>query len=301
MVGTGIGNGLAAVLGATDPFDANQTAGLVAVPLATAAPWLVAWWAHRRRMEHEAEAIGPNERIQTTERLAIYPAALIGLGFGAVGTAWLISILIASLAGRQEVLAAAMACVTSSPSSCRTPSSASRWAWRWRGAAARWAVDPIGEATSTTRRAAVLLALAGGVLAGIASLGFILYRAFGSVFGVSLSANALDELRLPIAALIVSAAVALFHGSVLRRDQAVRAAAATGTHAAPPSEAVASAAVAPNASTLTIRLTAPAQASLGAALAGLRQHLPPGVQVEVIEAGIASRPAAGVDGVDEPA
>jgi hypothetical protein len=302
MVGTGIGNGLAAMLGATDPFDANQTAGLIALPLATAVPWLVAWWAHRRRMGHEAEAIGPNERIRTTERLAIYPAALVGLGFGAVGTAWLISILIGSLAGRQGVLAGGGG--LRHELAVFLPYAVlgiALWAWRWRDAAARRAVDPTGEATSTTRRAAVLLALAGGVLAGIASLGFILYRAFGSVFGVSLSANALDDLRLPIAALLVSAAVALFHSSVLRRDQAVRAAAATEMPSALPTGVAVPTAVPPNAATLTLRLTAEGATSLGTALAALRQHLPPGVQVEVIEAGTTSPPPADVGGIDEPA
>ena len=271
------------MLGVPETTDTSQTTGLIVLPIVSAVPWLVAWWAHRRRMGHEAEAIGPTERVETSERLAVYPAALTGLAFGAVGVAWLISILIGSLAGRGAVISGDG---DLRPELARFLPYAvlgvALWAWRWRDADRRWAADPVGEATSTTRRSALLLALAAGVLAGIASLGFILYRAFGSVFGVTLSGNALDDLRLPIAALLVSAAVALFHGAALRRDQAVRAA-ATGpeTVAAMPAVELPMPPVA--GASLTLRLTASGDAALIDALAALRQHVPSDVQLTVVE------------------
>ncbi len=271
FAGDGIGNALRALLDVADSANARQTAGRVILPLASAIPYLLAWWTHRRRMRHEAQALGPDARVQTADRRALYPTALIGLAFGAVGVAWLVSILIESLAGgrtlsggddlgRQlaQFLPYALIGILV-------------WLWRWREAAARRAADAVGEATSATRRAALLLGLGAGVLAGIASLGFILYRAFGSVFGVSLSANALADLSLPIGALLVAAAVAAFHGSALRRDQAVRA------------EGAMPAAATPATASLTVRLTAPGDAALADAVAALRQRLPSGVAMEVME------------------
>ena len=58
------------------------------------------------------------------------------------------------------------------------------WLWSWNAIGARYRQAPAEEASATTRRASLLLVLAGGILAGIASLGVILYRLFGSVFGI---------------------------------------------------------------------------------------------------------------------
>ena len=97
------------------------------------------------------------------------------------------------------------------------------WIWRWREATLRWAVDPIGEASSTTRWATLLIILAVSIGAGVISIGFILYRIFGTLFGLTLTGDAISELSLPIGVALVAGAVAIYHGGLLRRDQSLRA------------------------------------------------------------------------------
>jgi len=51
----------------------------------------------------------------------------------------------------------------------------------------------------------------------------ILYRLFGTDFGLDAPGEVVAELSTPIGALIVAAAVAAYHGQLLRRDGALRA------------------------------------------------------------------------------
>lgn len=270
LVADGAGNALAAAFGVLDEPAGDPLIGLIALPVLGAVAYLGAWWYHVRQLRAESAATDVPGRVETGDRLESYPAALVGLGFGAVGLAWVIGLLIDTLLGGGQVLFGGD---TMRRELAQFGPIAvvgfGVWAWQWRGVNVRWAVDPAGEAVSTTRRGMLLIVLALSVLAAIVSAGFILYRAFGSVFGISQSADALGELSLPIAGLLVAAGVALYHGTLLRRDQALRAR-AEQAHPAP----------APPAS-VVLRLTGPAGTDLGATVAALRPHLPPGYALDV--------------------
>jgi hypothetical protein len=152
---------------------------------------------------------------------------------------------------------------------------AALWIWSWGAASRRHAAAPADEAASTSRRAALLIVLAVSVLAGIASLGVILYRVFGAAFGLAMSGDAAAELSRPIAVLLVAVAVGLYHLGVLRRDQALRASAEPEVPAPIVMEAAPAAVV--------LRLTGPAGSDTAAAAAALRAHLPPGYSLVVVE------------------
>ena len=272
LIGDGLGNALATALGVPDTEATGQTAGLIIVPILSAIPYGLAWWIHSRWMERETEASGSPERIETGHRLQLYPVSLVGLAFAATATAWLIGILIdVGLGGERLVAGDAWRREVSQFAPFAVLGIAT-WIWRWREAISRWAIDPIGEASSTTRWATLLIILAVSIGAGVISIGFILYRLFGSIFGLTLTGDAISELSLPIGVALVAGVVAVYHGGLLRRDQSLRARSEPS-----PSEPAA----APPRTWL--RLTGPPGAEVDSMLAALRQHLSAGYTLEVVD------------------
>jgi hypothetical protein len=115
-----------------------------------------------------------------------------------------------------------------------------------------------------------MIILAASVIASLSSMALILYRLFGTILGANLGGNAASELSTPIGALVVAGAVALYHGQVLRRDMAVRAAeAAPEEPSTGPAEAG-----------RRLVLVGPTGSDLDATVAGLRADLPPGYRLD---------------------
>jgi hypothetical protein len=261
---------IAGVLGVSEADGAAQLLGLVLLPLITAAAYAVAWWFHRRWMEAEAERSGSGERVESEHRLELYPMALVGLAFGAVGTAWLIGLLLQSLLGTGRTLSGTE--VTFGELARWVPIAvlgAGVWLWWWRGAELRRSVDPVGEASSATRRTMLLLVLGVSLLAGIAAAGLILYRLFGSLLGVDQPGDPVAELSTPIGVLLVAIAVAGYHALQLRRDQGLRVEQAVATQQ--------------TRTTHALRLVAPTNADVGSVVAALRGQLPVGYVLELDE------------------
>ena len=273
LLGDGAGNALAAALGVADIQDGRQTLGLVVLPLLSAVPYAFAWWFHARWMDEEAASSGSAERPETADRLQRYPVALVGLAFGATATAWLIGILIDVALGGERLVDGDAWRRELSQFVPFAVLGVSAWIWQWGGASTRWTLDPIGEASSTTRWTTLLISLAVSIGAGVISIGFILYRLFGSIFGLTLTGDAISELSLPIGVAMVAAVVALYHAGQLRRDQSLRA----GIEATPPGEP---AVVATQA---WLRFTVPSGADVDSAVSALRRHLPAGYALEIVE------------------
>jgi hypothetical protein len=159
------------------------------------------------------------------------------------------------------------------------------WVWQWSSVLVRRRLNPDEEANSTIRRTFLYLTLGVAVVAGLGSATVILYRLVGSLLGASLSGNAVSELSTPLGAVAVAVAVLVYHGLLLRRDQALRSevpappAAQVGVSSAAPTPALAT-----DLSTMvadrTFVLVGPAGADLGAALAAARAALPDGIRLE---------------------
>jgi hypothetical protein len=266
---------LVPVFGATQSIGVQVTgsdlAREVAVSLLAAAAWAIAWWLHLRWMRGEALQQDDGGKSVSAERLQLHVVAAVGLAFGAVGMAWLLGIVVDVLLGGTRTAAAdglwRAELATFVPYAVI---GSAVWLWKWSGAIKRFATDPQGEAGSIVRRTYLLIALAASVIAGISSLGVILYRLFGSLLGVSLSGNPISELSTPIGILAVAIAVAAYHGVAQRRDAALRAAL--------PQEAIVPQA-APAAGRRLI-LSGPLDANLDQAITGLRATLPPGYRLE---------------------
>lgn len=266
------GNLLAVPLGISDGEDAAQVIGLILLPLLSAVAYAIAWWLHSRWMEAEAVSSGSDERVETEDRLEHYPVALVGLAFSATAVAWIIGVLIDATLGGGRALSGGD--VWRRELADWIPLALigiAVWIWRWRRVGDRWAVDPVGEAVSTTRRAMLLIALAAGVLAGIAAAGLILYRLFGSIFGISQVGDPVSELSRPVGVLLVAVAVAAYHAIQLRRDQSMR----TDLDASRGEPVVAA--------RINLRLSGPPGADPSGVVATLRQQLPPGYDLEALE------------------
>lgn len=267
QLGLGVGAGIREALGVAETTGAGQALGAVVVPILNAIVFAIAWWVHARWLEREPMALATPTGGDTVHRLRQYPLALVGLAFGATGAAWMIGLVIDALFGgivisgdlwRRQLADTA-------------PFAALGWVvWIacWAAVARRTAGDPIGEAASTIRRTTMLIVLAASVLAGIGAAGVILYRLFGSLFGIRLTGDPISELSLPIGILLVALVLGLAHGTLLRRDARVR------------SELEEAAPAQPAARSVRLRLTGPAD-QMERALAALGGATPTGYALEL--------------------
>ena len=267
-------------LAAPDLSGTDDAVEAVAVPLVSLLPWAAAWWLHRTWLFAESREADDPGRLATAERLNASVVALIGLWALAVGSAGLLGLLLdASLGGNRTLgdfwkseLAGYLAAAVLGTL---------LWLWNWLRLQARHAAAPHEEANSTVRRAYLLIVVGLTVIASLGSLAFVLYRLFASILGVAIVENAMSALSAPIGALIVAAAVAVYHGLALRRDQALRAEAASEL---PAEGATAESAEVPPAQEAPARrvlvLSGPANADLDATVAAIRAALSPELSLE---------------------
>lgn len=272
---------LVPLLGAQDaagvPADTSMAAAIMA-PLLSALPWAVAWWIHRGWMRAESLEHDGLGRVATADRLDAGSVTLAGLGFAAVGAAWLLGIVIDLALGGNRASGGDFWRLELAQYMSLGVAGVVPWIWNWGRLQRRSAADPAGEANSPVRRSVLLIVLGVAVLTTLGSLAFVLYRLFGTLLGVGFGGNAVSALSTPLGALIVAAGVAAYHGVVLRRDQRLRA---ESQPAAAPAEAAAPARAA--AARRVMVLTGPDGADLDVAVLALRSHLPPGYGLELAE------------------
>jgi hypothetical protein len=274
---------LVPVLGAGDALG-GSTAGddlvrALTASLLSAVPWAVAWWLHVRWVRAESPRSEAAGRSATVDRLDFGVVGLIGLGFGAVGAGWLVGLLIDAALGGNRTIGDGWRLELAQYLPWAVLGFAI-WAWNWAKLQRRLAADPVGEAGSTVRRTYLLIAVAAAVVSSLGSLAVVLYRLFGAILGVSFVGSAVSELSTPIGALLVAAAVAVYHGLALRHDMALRAGAEPEPMPAePPVEERPSA---PLGGELRrgLVLSGPADGNLDEALEALRAQLPAGYRLE---------------------
>lgn len=266
-LGSAIGDAIRAAAG-LHIGDADPARGMV-VSLLSAIPFAIVAWLHAGPPKKEARASGLVGRIEATARLSLYPIALVGLAFAAVGSARFGGAIITGLFSRTTLGGGRWLVEAVAANVPFIVIGAGVWWWAWRGITARVAADPAAEAASTIRRTTILAALAGSVLSVIGAAAIVLYRLFGGLFGVPQPGDPIAEVSVPLATLVVALAVGGYHLLLLRTDQS----------RAPvePDEVVA-----PRPS-VAVRISGPAGSDVRATLSGLRGGLPEGFELEVID------------------
>jgi hypothetical protein len=252
------------------------------VPLVALLPWLGAAWHGRRQLLDEAHRSNDPGRAAAALRLDRYISSAVGLAFGAVGFGWLLGLAIDALLGGNRMAL--------SPDGWRFELGSSLpnavlglalWAWRWWEVSGARGMNPVAEASSRIRRAALLGILGVSLTVGVAALAVILYRLFGNALGIGVPGSLASELSTPAGALIMAAAIALYHGLLVRADARLR------TVAVAEAPVPALAPFQPGADRVItkaerrLRLVAGSPAELDAALAAARSALPPGTALEV--------------------
>lgn len=280
-----IGAVLVPLLGADDAFGAStgidDLGRVVLTSVLSGLPWALAWWLHVRWLRAESARAEDPGRAATAERLDFSVVGLIGLGFGAVGVGWLIGLLIDVLLGGNRTLGDGWRLELARYLPWAVLGFAA-WAWSWARLQRRHAADPVGEAGSTIRRSYLLIAVAVAVVSSLGSLALLLYRVFGTLLGVSFTGSAVSELSTPLGALLVAAAVAVYHGAVVRRDQALRASAEPEPVPGEAEPQVPDDTVEPSAEGLrrNLVLSGPPDGDPDAVVEALRAELPPGYRLE---------------------
>lgn len=263
------------VFGATEAIGGNLGATdlvrTVAVAVVSAVPWAVAWWLHQRWMHAEALEADDPSRPAVATRLDLHAVALVGLAFAAVGTGWLVGLLIdVAMGGSLTVGGSGFWRAELANFVPFTLIGLGVWVWRWWPIQARHQVDPPAEAASTIRRSFLLVILAASVITSLGSLAYVLYRLFGSLLGANLGDGGILELSMPIGALVAAGGVALYHGLALRRDLALRAASEPEAPLIPVAER----------SQRSLVLLGPPDGNTDAAISALRDALPPGFTLD---------------------
>jgi Domain of unknown function (DUF5671) len=266
--------GIGMALGVSDVVNGDAMVLAVGGPILALLPWAGAWLLHWRWMRAESmEADGPGW-IATVDRLDAGVVALVGLVAASVGVGGLMGLLIDVLLGGNRADAEFWRREAAGYLAIAFPG-AVMWLWNWARLEGRHSAAPDAEAGSTVRRAYLLIIVAAALIVSLASLAYLLYRLFGAILQVELSDNAVSAISAPLGALLVAAALAIYHGVAVRRDQALRGAAS----AAAPEIALAADVTAPPARRVLV-LSGPPGADLETTVAALRAALAPELKLE---------------------
>lgn len=250
------------ILGVSTTVGAAAFSRSVLEPLLAAVPFAVFWLYQQQRALDEARRHGPAPLQATMRRLSTYVIALVGLAFAGVGLAYVLGLLIDLALGGTRTVSAPADWWRGQVSqfSAVAVAGAVAWLWGWYTAQRALAADPPAEQTSTTRRVYLYIVLAATLVAILSSLAVVIYRVLTVVLNVSSSTGLISDVSAALGVVLVAAALAIYHGVVLRRDLPVRPALAAEEEE----------------NELALVMTGPPDADLDAELADLRRYLPAG-------------------------
>jgi len=257
--------GADALAGTPDAVDA------IVKPLVSLIPWAAAWLLHRMWLFAEASAADDPARMATADRLDASVVALIGLAALAGGLVGLLHLLLNSVFDIDSVGANGKGELAFSAAAAGI--GAVLWFWNWSRLQARRARVPLDEASSTVRRAYLLIVVGVSVIVSLGSLAFVLYRLFATILSPGSLDNQGSETSGALSLLLMAVVAAAYHALVLRGDQALRAE-TVGEAVAMPAGDEASLA------RRVLVLTGPTESDLDATVAAMRAALPPELSLE---------------------
>ncbi len=255
---------------------------VIAAAFVIAISWLAAWWAHVRGLRREPKA-SDLLRALHQERLISHGVAAIAIAIGATGFGWVAGVVFDAAFGGGRTSGGLRGIWATELSFWLSAAVLGLLAWtpHWRRVLARRRADPAGEANSIIRRAFMYVTVAGALIVALATAALILYRIVNTVLGEALGANVVSELSTPLGILLAAVIVLVYHGLLLRADQARKPAPEDEpvVHGDPGS-AVDAGVPASVPMPRRLELVGPSGADLDAALAAARAALPDGVRLD---------------------
>ncbi|MCC6617707.1 MAG: hypothetical protein IT341_01565 [Chloroflexi bacterium] len=275
--GNAIAQLVAQALGASpilDDLPANAPLWLkVLEPAMSAVPFAATGWVAFETIRREAGASFDAARLASVDRLRAGVPALIGLAYAGFAASNLVAVGIEVIFERRPRLGA-------EPWSGQVADllpvlllGGVFWALGWAVLQHERHRHEVLAARSTVRRAYLLLVLASAILSGVSASAVIGYHLLNIALGGGIPTGVIGELSGPIGAVAVALLLAIYHGIWLRRDLQLT----DGRLMAPPAGAEAHE---PARATVTLVLSGPPEADLGATLDRLRAQLPAGVHLD---------------------
>ena len=274
LVSASLATILAEVMGVWRPTEGSRLLEDIAGPLLMALPFAVLAWWHWRRALGEALAFGGPDRFEPAHRSTLYAFAFVGLAGTALGafvaTQGLIDALGASVAAaRTEALRDLAALGLGA-----TLAGLVLWIPTWRMVRRDRAADPVAVADSVPRRAYLMLVSGLAVVAVMASLAYLAYQSIRQV----LDAGPVDEAAWAVSGAVVGGVVLAYHLLLLRTDGSILAARSPAVSMADPEEARMAMTVE------IIEISAPAGTDLESINTAVRDGLPDGAEMRVVQA-----------------
>lgn len=220
-VSTGLYSGLVWVLG--EPVAADAAEHFDGAPGAAGATLvgLLVWWYHRTVL---TEA-GVSRRTEV-RRVYEYFLAGIGLGAAAAGVTTLLMALVEAVTGTTYVGGAAVNTLLAAATLLAVGGPV--WWLHWRLAQRAALAAPLAELGSPTRRIYLVLLLGIGGVAAVIALLTGVYVLFRDVVEGTYNEETVRSMRVAIGILLTAAAIAAYHGAVLRSDREHLSAAGAG-------------------------------------------------------------------------
>lgn len=233
-------------------------------PLLIAVPFGLVWSFHRRQLVVEAEHFTEGEQQAMVRRIYGYLMAFIGLAFAAGGAAYLIGVLIDLLLGgsrtvsvdddwwreqvAQFVPIVAVGAVV--------------WLWQWNRIQQWLRAEPGPERQALPRRVYLYVTLAASMVALLIGVAILLYRLLTILLGTTSFASETSSFSSAAGVALLAALLIAYHLRELLTDLRAREQVVATTQ------------------TVSLTLTAPADADLDAVLDRLRDQLPEGYRLE---------------------
>lgn len=261
------------VLGVGDVNGLPAFLELIVGPLLVAIPFAVAGWLHWTALRREAGGRSP-VGLAAAERLALHLTTGVGLVFLAAGATQLVGrVLEIAIGGaaagdlfRLEITRGLALIVVG----------AVLWIPAWTRVLLHRMADPTVERQAAAGRAYLYLVVATSFIATVPSAAFSLYRLIDAALGgggVALG----SELAIPIAVVILTSVIALYHGRLLVSDLRIATAVQPPVEPAVTPAASGAASAASVDASLVLTLRGPAGMDLSSLVDTLREHLPAGV------------------------
>ena len=266
-------NVFAEMLGAWRSIDGSRLIEDIGGPLLMIAPFTLAWWWHIRRVSRESLALGGPVAARASTRTGRLVVATVGLAGLAAGLAWSVQLLLDAVgtSSRASLFSTAVLADGVAPALAIGLVGLVLWTPAWALSQRDRAAHAVEAATSTSRRAYLLLVSGLAVIAAMGSLAFLVWQATRLL----LESGDLHDSSWALAILLVAAIVLIYHLWQLRSDLLV-ARVSDAMEPEPP---------APDAAPReleTIHISAPPGADFRVLNAAIRSELPDGYELRII-------------------